>query len=74
MVPSCLGPAAVCAAAAQGVATAVVYGAMVLVASLPGAGVLVAEWLKAGTRRPSAADTARPAAPPVAALEGAACG
>ena len=60
--------------AAQGVATAVVYGAMVLVASLPGAGVLVAEWLKAGTRRPSGADTARPAAPPVAALEGAACG
>lgn len=60
--------------AAQGVATAVVYGATVLVASLPGAGVLVAEWLKAGTRRPSGADTARPAAPPAPALEGAACG
>ena len=60
--------------AAQGVATAVVYGAMVLVASLPGAGVLVVEWLKAGTRGPSGADTARPAAPPAAALEGAACG
>lgn len=60
--------------AAQGVATAVVYGATVLVASLPGAGVLVAEWLKAGTRGPSGADTARPAAPPAPALEGAACG
>lgn len=60
--------------AAQGVATAVVYGALVLVASLPGAGVLVAEWLKAGTRRPSGADAPRPAAPPTAALEGAACG
>jgi hypothetical protein len=56
------------------VATAVVYGAMVLVASLPGAGVLVAEWLQAGTRRPRGAGTARPAAPPAAALEGAACG
>ena len=32
--------------AAQGVATAVVYGAMVLVASLPGAVVLVAAWLR----------------------------
>jgi hypothetical protein len=31
--------------AAEGVATAVVYGVMVLVASLPGAGVLVAAWL-----------------------------
>jgi hypothetical protein len=31
--------------AAEGVATAVVYGVMVLVASLPGAGVLVAGWL-----------------------------
>lgn len=60
--------------AAQGVATAVLYGATVLVASLPGAGVLVAEWLKAGTRRPSGADTACPAAPPAPALEGAACG
>ena len=32
--------------AAQGVATAVVYGVMVLVASLPGAVVLVAVWLR----------------------------
>jgi uncharacterized membrane protein YbhN (UPF0104 family) len=35
----------------QGVATAVVYGVMVLVASLPGAVVLVVEWFR-GTRLP----------------------
>jgi glycosyltransferase 2 family protein len=34
--------------AAQGVATAVVFGGMVLVASLPGAVVLVAAWLRGG--------------------------
>ena len=39
--------------AAQGVATAVVYGVMVLVASLPGALVLVAAWVP----RPSIAET-----------------
>jgi glycosyltransferase 2 family protein len=37
--------------AQQGVATAVVYGVMVLVASLPGAAVLVVAWFR-GTRRP----------------------
>jgi uncharacterized membrane protein YbhN (UPF0104 family) len=37
--------------AQRGVATAVVYGVMVLVATLPGAGVLVVAWLKR-TRRP----------------------
>jgi uncharacterized membrane protein YbhN (UPF0104 family) len=37
--------------AQQGVATAVVYGIMVLVASLPGAAVLVVAWFR-GTRRP----------------------
>jgi glycosyltransferase 2 family protein len=37
--------------AAQGVATAVVYGVMVLVASLPGAGVLVVTWLQGRTGR-----------------------
>ena len=42
--------------AAQGVATAVVYGVMVLVASLPGAVVLVAAWL----RRSAAAGRADP--------------
>jgi uncharacterized membrane protein YbhN (UPF0104 family) len=36
--------------ASRGVATAVVYGVMVLVASLPGAAVLVAGWLRAGGR------------------------
>jgi hypothetical protein len=30
--------------ASRGVATAVVYGVMVLVATLPGAGVLLASW------------------------------
>jgi hypothetical protein len=35
----------------QGVSTAVVYGVMVLVASLPGAAVLLAAWLR-GNRRP----------------------
>ena len=33
---------------AQGVSAAVVYGVMVLVASLPGAGVLIAGWLHHG--------------------------
>lgn len=42
--------------AAQGVATAVVYGVMVLVASLPGAGVLVVAWLHRRTRHPDPAD------------------
>jgi glycosyltransferase 2 family protein len=32
--------------ASSGVATAVVYGVMVFVASLPGAAVLVAAWLR----------------------------
>jgi hypothetical protein len=32
--------------AALGVTTAVVFGVLVLVASLPGAGVLVADWLR----------------------------
>jgi uncharacterized membrane protein YbhN (UPF0104 family) len=41
--------------AQHGVATAVVYGVMVLVASLPGAAVLVVAWFRA-TRRPGRAD------------------
>ena len=41
--------------AQQGVATAVVYGVMVLVASLPGAAVLVVAWFRR-TRPPSAAE------------------
>jgi uncharacterized membrane protein YbhN (UPF0104 family) len=36
--------------ASQGVATAVVYGVMILVACLPGAAVLVVAWFR-GTRR-----------------------
>jgi uncharacterized membrane protein YbhN (UPF0104 family) len=43
----------------QGVATAVVYGVMVLVASLPGAAVLVVAWL----RRRRAAELSEPALP-----------
>jgi hypothetical protein len=49
--------------AAQGVATAVVYGVMVLVASLPGAGVLVVAWLHGRSRRTRSADTAGPLRP-----------
>ncbi len=60
--------------AAQGVATAVVYGAMVLVASLPGAGVLVAEWLKAGSPQAQRGRHCPPGRANGAALEGAACG
>ena len=41
---------------AQGVATAVVYGVMVLVATLPGAGVLVVAWLHRRIRRTDPAD------------------
>jgi uncharacterized membrane protein YbhN (UPF0104 family) len=37
--------------AAQGVATAVVYGVMVFVANLPGAGILIASWLLRNTPR-----------------------
>lgn len=53
--------------AAQGVATATVYGVMVLVASLPGVGVLAVAWIHRGNRSLS---TSRGAAP----LEGAARG
>ena len=45
--------------AQQGVATAVVYGVMVLVASLPGAAVLVVAWFR-GTRLRGADRTAAP--------------
>lgn len=51
--------------AAEGVATAAVYGVMVLIASLPGAGVLVVAWLRRGSRSLS---------PRGASLEGAAHG
>ena len=52
--------------AGQGVATAVVYGVMVLVASLPGAVVLIAQWLR---RSKQPAETPRWHAP-VAASQG----
>ncbi|MEP6816555.1 MAG: lysylphosphatidylglycerol synthase transmembrane domain-containing protein [Marmoricola sp.] len=55
--------------AAQGVATSVVYGVMVLVANLPGAGVLVvAAWLRRGGGSPGAGVPR--ANPPSARLSG----
>lgn len=58
----------------QGVATAVVYGVMVLVASLPGAGVLVAAWPHRDSWRPHRADPPRRRAPVTARPEGGARG
>ena len=60
--------------AAQGVATAVVYGVTVLVASLPGAVVLFAAWLHRGTRGTDQTDTPPSWTPSTADLEGAAGG
>ncbi|HZM65515.1 MAG TPA: hypothetical protein VFC16_04345, partial [Nakamurella sp.] len=60
--------------AAQGVATAVVYGVMVLVASLPGAAVLVVAWLRRDHRRPDRADPPRSLALATAGAEDAARG
>jgi hypothetical protein len=50
--------------AAQGVATAVVFGVMMFVASLPGAVVLVVAWLHR-TRRPVPVEPVRPRRAPV---------
>ena len=60
--------------AAQGVATAVVYGVMVLVANLPGAVVLIAAWLHRGTRRRHQADPPWRRLPAPARPDGAARG
>ena len=60
--------------AAQGVATAVVYGVMVLVASLPGAVVLFAAWLRRGTRGTDQTDPPPSWTPSTADLEGASGG
>jgi hypothetical protein len=57
--------------ATQGVATAVVYGVMALVASLPGAVVLIAAWLH---RHPQGAEQADRPLLPVPSPEGAAHG
>jgi glycosyltransferase 2 family protein len=57
--------------AAPGIATAVVYGVMVFVASLPGAVVLIVAWLARRTRRPEAD---LPTLRATASLEGAAHG
>jgi uncharacterized membrane protein YbhN (UPF0104 family) len=58
----------------QGVATAVVYGVLVFVASLPGAVVLVAAWLRRGSRDDGRAGSPTPPVPSPAVLEGAARG
>jgi uncharacterized membrane protein YbhN (UPF0104 family) len=61
----------------QGVATAVVYGVMALVANLPGAGVLIAEWLhrrRSGAPRAVRADPPSWRPPAAASPEGAARG
>jgi glycosyltransferase 2 family protein len=58
--------------AGQGVATAVVYGVMVLVANLPGAVVLIVAWLRRDTAGPQRARSPRP--PAAARPEGAARG
>jgi len=58
--------------ASQGVSTAVVYGVMMLVASLPGAALPVIVWLLPGT--PIVAAPYRPGAPGIDRLEGAAHG
>src|SRR5207247_9261092 len=63
--------------AAQGVATSVVYGVMVLVANLPGAGVLLVAWLHRDTRGAASTDppqAARWRTPATASREGAALG
>ena len=56
--------------AAQGVATAVVFGVMLLVASLPGAVVLIAAWLRHGTAGPERADPGRSPQRSTGSLEG----
>ena len=56
--------------AAEGVATAVVYGVMVLVASLPGAAVLVAASIRREKRSPDRPAARRSAPPTTGRLEG----
>ena len=63
--------------AAQGLSTAVVYGVMALVASLPGAAVLIATWLRDGRRSRQVARLAEsvvPGTPTLAGTKGAAHG
>ncbi len=56
--------------AAQGVATAVVFGVMVVVASLPGAVVLIVAWFHRGADGPDRAGPARTRMAATAGLEG----
>ena len=57
-----------------GVSTAVVYGVMALVASLPGAAVLLTEWVRGQLRKPEPAGPALWQAPAVVSPQGAARG
>jgi len=66
--------AAVGLGADLGVATSVVYGVMVLVASLPGAAVLVTDWMRRHVRRPEQAAPPLWRTPAVASSQGAARG
>ena len=56
--------------AGQGVATAVVYGMLVVAPSLPGAVLLITAWLRPGARRPGCAGS-RPGIPIPAQVGGA---
>lgn len=60
--------------AAEGAATAVVYGVMVLVASLPGAGVLIATGLRRRARRARETSLPEPRSPVIEYVGGAAHG
>ena len=60
--------------AAQGIATATVYGVMVLVANLPGAVVLIVAWRHRDTRGPDQADSRQLRPPATARPDGAARG
>jgi glycosyltransferase 2 family protein len=56
--------------AGPGVATAVVYGVMAIVAGLPGAGVLIAGWLHRRRRRPEPVEPAARRVPAAAGVDG----
>ena len=57
-----------------GIATAVVYGVMALVASLPGAAVLITDWLRRQFRQPEPAEAPLRRAPAIASPQGVARG
>jgi hypothetical protein len=57
-----------------GIATAVVYGVMALVASLPGAAVLITDWLRRQFKRGKPSEAPLWRAPAVAGSQGVARG